>query len=474
MAHEYDLVILGGGIGGYVAAIRASQYGLKTAIVESEKIGGTCLHKGCIPSKSFLESASMYRKAKNAASFGIEVSNVKVNFSLVKIRKDKIIENLYKGVKGLLKKGKIDIYEGYGRILGPSIFSPLPGTISVEMNNGHENEMLIPKNVLIATGSSPKEIETFPVDGKNVMLSDHAFQMEELPQSIIIVGGGIIGIEWASLLADFGVHVTIVEENDQILPSEDEEIVKYLTREFKKKKITILTKSKLHPNSLEVNEGNVRIQVEQKDEMKWLQAEKMLIAIGRVGNIKDIGLENTSIKTNGTFIEVNEFYQTNEKHIYAIGDVIGGYQLAHVASYEGQKAVEHIVKGKIENNVDTFIPKCIYSSPEVASVGLTEKQAKEKGRQVKLATFPFGAIGKTHVLGEHSGIIKMIKDKETDDLLGVHMIGPHATELISESVLALNLNATPWEIAESIHPHPSLSEVMQELAFKVEDMPIHL
>lgn len=473
MAHEYDLVILGGGIGGYVAAIRAAKLGLKTAIVEKGKIGGTCLHKGCIPSKSFLESAYIYKKAKSAETFGIEVTDVKVNFSLVKKRKEQIVENLYKGVQMLLKKGKVDIYEGHGRILGPSIFSPLPGTISVEMNNGSDNEMLVPKNVLIATGSSPRAVEGIAVDGKRVMFSDHAFQMEELPQSIIIVGGGVIGIEWASMLADFGVNVTILEAANQILPNIDEEIVKYLTRELKKKKVAIHTNCTVLPETVNVKEDSVQLEVDINGEIRAFDTEKILISVGRSGNIKDIGLENTSINTKDTFIEVNEFYQTNEKHIYAVGDVIGGDLLAHTASYEGLKAVEHIVNGTIQNARKPFVPKCIYSSPEVASVGMSEKEAKESGKEVKVATIPFGAIGKSHVHGEHTGIVKMIKDRNTEDLLGVHMIGPKVTELISESTLALNLNATPWEIAETIHPHPSLSEVMQEVAMLIEDVPIH-
>lgn len=473
MSSEYDLVILGGGIGGYVAAIRASQLGLKTAIVEKEKVGGTCLHKGCIPSKTFLESANLFSQAKNAKEFGIEIDDIKLNFSTVQKRKEQIVGKLYAGVQNLLKKGKIDVYHGIGRILGPSIFSPLPGTISVEMNDGSENEILIPKNVIIATGSSPKTIENIPIDGERVMLSDHAFNMKELPKSIVILGGGVIGIEWASMLADFGVEVTIIEYSNQILPSEDEEIVHSLTNEFKKKNITIFTNSQMLTETVEVNSNNVQFQILKGEEKVNISAEKMLISIGRFGNSNNIGLENTSIKTNGTFIEVNKNYQTNEKHIYAIGDVIGGMQLAHVASFEGIKAVEHIVYGKIEHHAKQYVPKCIYSSPEIASVGLTEKIAIDQGYEIKVAKFPFAANGKAKITGKPTGFVKMIKDVKTDDILGVHMIGPKVTELISESVLALNLNGTPWEISNTIHPHPSLSEVMQEVSFAIEGNPIH-
>lgn len=472
MSREYDLVVLGGGIGGYVAAIYASKLGLKTAIVEKDRVGGTCLHKGCIPSKSFLESASIYAQSKKAKEFGVEINEVKINFSQVQKRKEKIVQKLYSGVQSLLKKGKIDIFHGFGRILGPSIFSPLPGTISVEMNDGTENEILIPKNVIIATGSSSKSIEGIPIDGEKVMLSDHAFEMKELPKSICIVGGGVIGIEWASMLADFGVKVTIIESANQILPAEDEDIVQFLTKELMKKNITFHTNSKLLTENFKVGPNGVNANIIKNQEEITIQAEKMFISIGRFGNSKNIGLENTSIKTNGTFIEVNENYQTNEKHIYAIGDCIGGMQLAHVASHEGIKAVEHIVYGKTEMPTQ-FVPKCIYSSPEVASVGLTEKEAITKGYDIKVAKFPFSAIGKSHVVGNGEGFVKMIQDQKTDDLLGVHMIGAKVTELISEAALALTLNATSWEISNTIHPHPSLSEIMQEVSFAIDGKPIH-
>lgn len=473
MSREYDLVILGGGIGGYVAAIRASQRGLKTALVEKEKVGGTCLHKGCIPSKTFLESASIYAQSKKAKEYGIEYDGVKLNFSIIKQRKEKIVNQLFAGVQNLLKKGKIDVFHGLGRILGPSIFSPLPGTISVEMNDGSDNEILIPKNVIIATGSSPKTIDGIPIDGKTVMLSDHAFEMEKLPESIIIVGGGVIGIEWASMLADFGVKVTIVEASKRILPQEDEEIVQELTKHLKNNNITIYTNSNLMVDSVEVVSNNVNLTIEKDQQTLSLSAEKMLISIGRIGNSANIGLENTAIHTNGTFIQVNENYQTSEKHIYAIGDVIGGLQLAHVASHEGIKAVEHIVYGKTEHISKQFVPKCIYCHPEVASVGFTEQKARDLGYKVKVAKFPFSAIGKAHVTGQPSGFVKMIKDLETEDILGVHMIGPKVTELIGESVLALQLNGTPWEIANTIHPHPSLSEILQEVSFAIDGKPIH-
>ncbi|WP_226035079.1 dihydrolipoyl dehydrogenase [Aquibacillus saliphilus] len=473
MAYEYDLVVVGGGTGGYVAAIRASQLGLKTAIVESNKLGGTCLHKGCIPSKALLRSAEVYKQTKLADEFGVELSQPTINFEKVQLRKNNIVEKLHNGVQGLMKKGKIDIYHGFGRILGPSIFSPSAGTISVEMNNGEENEMLIPKNVLIATGSRPKELPGLESDGEFVLNSDHALELDQLPKSIIIVGGGVIGIEWASMLSDFDVDVTVLEYADRILPNEDEEISKETQRLLKKKGIAIVTNAKVLPETLKKEDG-IEIQAEHKDNNKSFQAEKLLVSIGREPNVQNIGLENTDIlKTDNGYIETNEFYQTKESHIYAIGDVIGGMQLAHVASHEGLVAVEHMAdQSPIQVNYQN-VPICVYSNPEIARIGLTENQAIEQGYDIKTAKTSFKAIGKALVYGESDGFVKMIVDNKTSDLLGVHMIGPHVTDLISEASLAKLLDATPLEIAESIHPHPTLSESISEVAMAIEGRKIH-
>ncbi|MBM7701603.1 dihydrolipoyl dehydrogenase [Metabacillus iocasae] len=472
MATEYDLVILGGGTGGYVAAIRASQLGLKVAVVEKKKLGGTCLHAGCIPSKALLRSAEVYASAKESSEFGVVTSDVTLNFQRVQERKNKIVSQLYSGVQGLMKKGKIDVYEGIGRILGPSIFSPMPGTISVELNSGEENEMLIPKNVLIATGSRPRTLPGIKVDGEFVMTSDEALQMEHLPKSIIIVGGGVIGIEWASMLADFDVEVTVLEYSNRILPTEDEDISKEMTRLLTKKGINIVTSAKVLADSLKVDEG-VEISAELGNETTLFTAEKLLLSVGRQGNVEDIGLENTDIVFDKGVIETNQYYQTKESHIYAIGDVIGGLQLAHVASHEGIVAVEHIAGQHTEPLNYQTISKCVYSIPEVASVGLTEKEAKEQGYEVKIGKFPFKAVGKALVYGKSEGFVKIIADRKTDDLLGVHMIGPHVTDMISEAGLAKVLDATPWEIAHTIHPHPSLSEAIGEAALAVDGKALH-
>ncbi|MEH7119107.1 dihydrolipoyl dehydrogenase [Neobacillus vireti] len=472
MAQEYDLVILGGGTGGYVAAIRASQLGLKTAIVEKGKLGGTCLHKGCIPSKALLRSAEVFATTKRGEDFGVITSEVSLDFGKVQARKNKIIDQLHKGVQHLMKQGKIDVYEGIGRILGPSIFSPMPGTISVEMNNGTENEMLIPKNVIVATGSRPRTLPGLDIDGQLVLSSDEALQLEILPKSIIIIGGGVIGIEWASMLSDFGADVTVIEFADRVIPTEDKEISKEMQRVMKKKGINLITSAKVLPETL-VKDEVVSISAEVKGELKQFKADKLLVSVGRQANLEGIGLENTDIQIDKGFIVTNEFYQTKESHIYAIGDVIGGLQLAHVASHEGILAVEHLAAEKPEPLNYSLISRCIYSNPEVSSVGITEEQAVEKGHKVKIGKFSFRAIGKALVFGESDGFVKIVADAKTDDILGVHMIGPHVTDMISEAGLAMVLDATPWEIAHTIHPHPTLTEAIGEAALAVEGKAIH-
>ncbi|GEN31154.1 dihydrolipoamide dehydrogenase [Cerasibacillus quisquiliarum] len=472
MSKEYDLVILGGGTGGYVAAIRASQLGMKVAVVEKDRLGGTCLHRGCIPSKALLRSAEVYRQSERAGEFGVETSNVTLNFLKVQDRKSKIIERLHTGVQGLMRKSQIDVYKGIGRILGPSIFSPMPGTISVEYEDGSENTMLIPKNVLIATGSRPQTLPQLEVDGRFVLTSDEALEMDELPKSIVIVGGGVIGIEWASMLADFGVEVTVVEFLSQILPTEDRDIAREVTRQLKKKGVNILTNTEILPETLKKDNG-ILIEAKTSDETISLEAEKLLVSVGRKANIENIGLNNTKIIVENGFIKTNEWYQTRESHIYAIGDVIGGMQLAHVASHEGIVAVEHMA-GKQSFPINySHVPSCVYSHPEVARVGLTEEEAREFGYSIKVGKFSFQAIGKALVFGDTNGFVKIITDEKTEDVLGIHMVGPHVTDMISEAGLAKVLDATAWEISKTIHPHPSLSEIFGEAALAVEGIQIH-
>ncbi|MBP1914723.1 dihydrolipoamide dehydrogenase [Lederbergia galactosidilyticus] len=472
MATEYDLVILGGGTGGYVAAIRASQLGLKTAIVEQDKLGGTCLHKGCIPSKAMLRSAEVFSLAKRSIEFGISTDHVHLHIERVQERKNKIVNQLFKGVQHLIEKGNIDVYNGIGTILGPSIFSPLPGTVSVELED--DNELLIPKNLILATGSKPRTLPGLEIDGDTVLTSEHALELTQLPKSILIIGGGAIGIEWASMLVDFGVEVTVLEYADHILPNEDKDISRELAKVLEKKGIKFITNAKVLAETVQKSSDGATIQVETGEGIKSFTGEKILVSVGREANISQLGLQNTDIRLEKNFIQVNRNMQTQESHIYAIGDIIGGLQLAHVASHEGILAVEHIA-GLNPSPLDyQNVPRCVYSSPEVASIGLTEKEALNKGFKVKIGKFPFIANGKALVLGDTTGFVKIIANRENQDLLGVHMIGPNVTDLISEAGLAHVLDATPWEVGTMIHPHPSLSETIGEAALAVDRAAIHI
>lgn len=472
MAEHYDLVVLGAGPGGYVAAIRAAQLGMKVAIVERDKVGGVCLHQGCIPSKTLLRSAEVWDTIRRAHDYGIAIGQPVLDMSQIQKRKRTVITQLHKGVQHLLKKNNITVYQGTGRLMGSSIFSPQAGTVSVEQEDG-KNVMLIPQNVIIATGSRPRHLEGLHVDGEKILYSDHALELTHLPDSIMIVGGGVIGIEWASMLSDFGVDVTVIEVAERILPAEDEDISREMARLLKKRGVKLLTKAYIMPNTVQKGADGVHLQIEKGGAMTELSGEKLLLCVGREANIDDIGLSNTEIQVTDGLIDVNQWMQTAESHIYAIGDVVGGYQLAHVASHEGMIAAEHMA-GKEPLPLDPrSVPRCTYSRPEVASIGLSEREANEKGHEVKTGKIPFRAIGKALVYGEVDGFVKIVADAQTDDVLGVHMIGPKVTELISEAGLARILDATPWEISKVIHPHPALAEAMGEAALSVEGQSIH-
>ncbi|WP_313235889.1 dihydrolipoyl dehydrogenase [Sporosarcina ureae] len=475
MSKEYDVVILGGGTGGYVAAIRAAQLGLTTAIVEKSKLGGTCLHSGCIPSKAMLKSAEVYRVTRQEANeFGVNTGDVSLDFSQVQKRKGKIVDQLHAGIEGLMKKGKIDVYHGTGRILGASIFSPMPGTISVEMDNGNENEILILKNLVIATGSKPRSLPGLEVDEKSVMTSDGALLMNALPSSITIIGGGVIGIEWASMLVDFGVDVTVMDRLEQILATEDREVAVAMHKALAKRGVNFILGAEILTESLQKNDSEVTISYKLGDEEQSITSEKMMVSVGRAPVIDDIGLQNTDIQVEKGSIQTNNHYQTKDDHIYAIGDVIGGLQLAHVAEHEGLHAIEHIAGKQVDPIDYDLVPRCVYSYPETAAVGVTEQQAKDRGFDVKIGKFPFKANGKALVNGHADGFVKIIVDQQTDDIIGVHMMGSHVTDLISEAGLAMVMNAIPWEISSAIHPHPTLSEAFSEAALAVDGLAIHM
>lgn len=467
---KFDLVFLGAGPGGYVAAIRASQLGLSVAVIEKEYVGGTCLNKGCIPSKSLLRSAEIYRNTREGEKFGVFTDKISLEFSVVQKRKNSVVEQLRKGIELLFKKNNITLISGYGQIIGSD--SEGNRIINIKKTN-NQSEEVIANNVVIATGSIPKLLKGIEADGEYIMTSDDALEMNELPKSIIIIGGGVIGMEWASLLSDFGVEVTIVEFMPRILPLEDNEISKEMLRIMKKKKVKIHTDTKVLADTIKIINDKVELDSSKGEKTIHLTADKVLLSVGREAVIDNLGLETTQVMTEKGFIVVNDFYQTNEPNIYAIGDCIGGLQLAHVASHEGIIAVEHIAGNEVKKLDYSTVPKCTFTNPEIASVGLSEEEAKERGDNVKIGKFQFRGIGKSLVYGETDGFVKLVVDKNTNNLLGAHMIGPHVTDMITEAGLNKVLEGSSVDIAHTIHPHPTLSEAIMEAALDVDDKAIH-
>ncbi len=399
----------------------------------------------------------------------MQINEIGFELSKAMDRKNEIVNSLHQGVKQLVNKEKITIFKGTGRILGPSIFSPTSGTISVEYDDERENDMLIPKNVLISTGASPVAPSKLGVDGGKIVTSDHLLELKELPESITILGGGVIGVEWASFFCDLGVKVTIVEAAKTILPQMDQDLAKQMKGALENRGATIYENSKLQEDSIEQSDNSLTIKVTRDGEEYSLETEKLLVSIGRAPNTKNIGIENTDIKTNKNgFIEINEFYQTKEDHIYAIGDVIEGKQLAHVAMQEAELAVEHMSGEKIEKLKNEHIPSCVYSYPEIASIGLTENEVKSKGFEFEIAKIPFKMIGKAKINGQDDGFAKIIINKENDDLLGAHLIGDQATEMITQLSLAKYLDASASEMDEMVYPHPSLSEIIGEAVHAIK------
>ncbi|MEO2212065.1 dihydrolipoyl dehydrogenase [Paenibacillus amylolyticus] len=463
-----DVAILGGGTGGYVAAIRAAQLRKQVVIIEKDKLGGTCLHRGCIPSKALLKSAEVYAEIQESETYGIETAGATLVFPKVQARKDAIVEQLHQGVQYLMKKNKIQVVHAKGRVIGPSIFSPQSGAVAVEFEDG-EMDTVVPTNLIIATGSRPRVLPGLEPEGKFIMSSDEALRMDELPASLIIVGGGVIGLEWASMLNDFGVDITVVEAAAHVLPAEDEDVAKEMQRLLSKRGVRFLTGATVLTETYNTDQEGIQIDVQLGDDkQETLRAEKMLVSVGRQANVENIGLENTDIKLERGFIAVNKQLQTGEGHIYAIGDCIGGLQLAHAASHEGILAVDHLAGETVHAVESHRIPRCVYTRPEAASIGFTEREAKERGYDIKTGKFPFSAIGKSLIHGSRDGFVKVIADAKTNDILGVHMIGTHVTELIAEASLAQMLDATPWEVGQTIHPHPSLSEIMGEAMLAVD------
>lgn len=469
---QYDLVVLGGGTAGYVAAIRASQLGKRVAIVERQLLGGTCLHKGCIPTKSLLKSAEIYQTVKQASKFGVEVQEATVNFENMLARKEDIVNQMYQGVKHLMQHNHIDIYNGTGRILGTSIFSPQSGTISVEYEDG-ESELLPNQFVLIATGSTPAELPFLTFDHDKILSSDDILSLVTLPSSLGIIGGGVIGMEFASLMTDLGVDVTVIEAGERILPTESKQASQLLKKSLSARGVNFYEGVQLSEKDLNINDEGVTFKINKED----IKVEKVLLSIGRKPNTSDIGLNNTKIKlTSSGHILTNEYQQTEDKHIYAAGDCIGKLQLAHVGSKEGVVAVDHMFESNPIPVDYNLMPKCVYTQPEIASIGLNIEQAKAEGMTVKSYKVPFKAIGKAVIdnHGPNEGYSEMVIDQLTDEIVGINMIGPHVTELINEASLLQFMNGSALELGLTTHAHPSISEVLMELGLKAENRAIHV
>jgi dihydrolipoamide dehydrogenase len=454
--HTADLVVIGSGPGGYVAAVRASQLGLKTICVEKSELGGICLNWGCIPTKALLKSAEYMSFLGEAKNFGFEIKDYKVNFDSVIKRSRDVANRMSNGVAFLFKKYKVGLVKGWARFREPN-------QIEVLDENGNVTDLIQTKFTVVATGARPRMFKGIEVDRVKILTSREAMVLNEIPAELIIMGAGAIGVEFAYFFNSFGSKVTIIEMMDRILPIEDEEISKELERHFKKSGIKILTNTKVI--SAKTVNSKVEVVVEKADGTKeTLSSDYALNAIGIQANLENIGLENVGIEIERGFIKVNQYMQTSVDNIYAIGDVAGPPWLAHKASAEGILAVEKIAGLNPAPINYRNIPGCTYCQPQVASVGLTEKEAREAGYDIRIGKFPFTANGKAHGMGEARGFVKLVIDKEYGEILGAHLIGPDVTELIGELTVARSLEATAHSIIKTIHPHPTLSEAIMEAA----------
>lgn len=467
----YDVAILGGGPAGYTAAIRAGQYGLKVALIEGgPKLGGTCLHVGCIPTKSLLFNAEVYDYLKHAKEYGIEgLGEGQVNWQAVLDRKNGIVAKHVKGLDFLMRKNKVDVVSGWGKLAGPAKNGVL--TVNIETNKGSMS--LTAKNIILATGSNAKMLPNLEADD-TILTNIEILSLPQIPKSLAIIGAGAVGVEFGSIYRTFGSEVTIIEFLPRVVPAEDEEISKELARSFKKRGIDINVGAKVE--TVEKTKNGAKVTFTASDGKTVVkEAEKVLVAVGRAPRTENIGLENTKIAPERGFIKVNEWMQTDEPGIYAIGDIVAGLpQLAHSGAMAGMVVAAKIA-GKYARPIRRDrIPGCTYTEPQIGSVGLTEAAAKEKGYTVKVGKFPFSANSKASIVNSHEGFVKVVADARHGEILGVHIIGPQATELIAEAVTALELEATVEEMMFTIHAHPTLSEAMLDGFGAVEGMAINV
>lgn len=461
---KYDVLIVGSGPGGYVTAIRASQLGLKTAVIEREALGGICLNWGCIPTKALLKSANVFEYINHANDYGIKVTGHEVDFTGMVKRSRDVADGMSKGVQFLMKKNKIDVIMGTGKVK--------PGKkVDVTGEDGKTTEYSA-DNIIIATGARSRELPNLPQDGEKIIGYRKAMTLEKQPKKLVVVGSGAIGVEFAYMYNAIGTEVTIVEYMPNIVPVEDEEVSKQLARTFKKNGMTIMTNAEV--TSVDTKGNGCKVHVKTKKGEETLECDMVLSAVGVVANIENLGLEDVGIATDKGKIMVNDYYQTNIPGYYAIGDCVPGPALAHVASAEGIICVEKIAGEHPEPLDYNNIPGCTYCSPEVASVGMTEKAAKEAGHDIKVGKFPFSASGKASAAGHKDGFVKLIFDAKYGELLGGHMIGANVTEMIAEIVAIRKLETTGHELIKTVHPHPTMSEAVMEAAAAAYDEVIHI
>ena len=457
------LTIIGAGPGGYVAAIRAAQKGAAVTVIEGDEVGGACLNRGCIPTKTLIASAEALERTRSAADFGIQVSGeVSYNLSKIRERRDKVVATQIKGIRGLFKSWGVDLIEGRGTMLSPEV-------VRVDRKDGTKADVTSDK-VIIATGSRPAKLPGFPFDGENVITSDEAIQLTSIPKSLLIVGAGVIGSEFAFIYRSFGAEVTMVEMLGHAVSTEDEEMSELLERELKKAKIKLVTNVKVE----HVEKGADGMMVARLSNKTEVSTERILVSIGRSMNSEYLGLENVGVATGRRGeVQVNERMETNVPGIYAVGDVTGNMMLAHVASHQGLVAVDNALGG--DSRMDyTVIPAGIFTMPEIGSVGLREKQAIEQGIKYKVGRFPFRGLGKAHAMGEIAGMAKIIADEATDKVIGVHLCGAHATDLIHEGALAIQMGVTARQLGAMIHAHPTLAEAIMEASEDVHKMATHV
>jgi dihydrolipoamide dehydrogenase len=462
---DYDVLVIGSGPGGYVAAIRASQLGMKAAVIEKENVGGICLNWGCIPTKSLLKSAQAYEYAVHAADYGVAIEGeVKADFQAMVKRSRGVADNMSKGIQFLFKKNKIETINGFGKLAGKN-------TVEVTDDSGKKKTYKA-KHIILATGARSRELPNLKIDGEKIIGYRKAMTLEKQPESMVVVGSGAIGSEFAYFYQSIGTKVTLVEFMPTLVPNEDEEVAKQLERSFKKMKMKVMTSSTVE--KVDTSGKKCKVTIKTKKGEETVETDIVLSAVGITPNTENTGLEDLGVKTEKGRVKVDEFYRTNVEGIYAIGDILEGPALAHVASAEGIVCVEKIA-GKNPDPIDySNIPGCTYTNPEVSSVGLTEAKAKEAGYEIKVGKFPYSASGKASAAGQKDGFVKLIFDAKYDELLGAHMIGGNVTEMIAEMVVAKKLEITGHELIKTIHPHPTMSEAVMEAAAAAYDEVIHM